>query len=199
MSAPSRAIAGASTLVTLALAACSSDGSGGQGDQDQDGAGQPRPCGALEASEAGGEAVLGTGYEGFEPLDDELGIIAGPQGGFHLILNARIRGLEFGNTEDLLDPNNPSTSFAVYRADTDERIDMADCAVRLGYRPDQEEFGVLQRGISIILDVASEMEVEPLFDVMARVEVEIVDADGRHTRDERTVTLRPPTGPPQPP
>jgi hypothetical protein len=193
-----RAIAGACTVATLVLAACSSDESGGQG-EGGDGGGEPGACGALEASEAGGEAVLGTGNEVFEPLADELGIIAGPQGGFHVNLNARIRGLEFGNTEDLLDPENPSTAFAVFRADTDERIDMADCAVRLAYRADEEEFGVLQRGVSVILDVANEMEVEPLFDQPARIEVDIVDAEGRHTRDEQTVTLRPPTGPPLPP
>jgi hypothetical protein len=200
VSARSRhAIAVACTAATLVLTACSSDEGGGPGDQDEGSATQPGACGALDANEPGGEAAVGTGYQAFEPLGDELGILAGPQGGFHLNLNARIRGLEFGNTEDLLDPSNPSTSFAVYLADTDERIDMASCALRLGYRREDEEFGALQHGVSVILDVANQMEVEPLFDRMARLEVEIVDADGRHTRAERTVTLRPPNGPPVPP
>jgi hypothetical protein len=198
MSARSRRASAAWTAVAwLVLAACSSDEPGGG--QGEGGPG-PDTCGALEAREAGGEAVLGTGYEAFEALGDELAIIAGPQGGFHLNLNARIRGLEFGSVDDLLDPNNPSTAFAVYGADTDERRDMAECAVRLGYRPEQaDEFGVLQRGVSVILDVASETELEPLLAEPARLEVDIVDAEGRYTRDQRTVTLRPPSGPPVPP
>jgi hypothetical protein len=178
-------------IAALALStaiACSSEQAGtppaGDGDD----------CSAVSRGEAGGEAALGTGYDRYEPLGDELDIIAGPQGGFHLNLHARVRGIDFGNTEDLLDPRNPSTFFAIHRAGGEGRLDTALCPVRLGYRPEPgDDFATLQRGVNVVFDLQRD-EIDTLFDRPARLAVEVVDADGRHTGDERTVTLRAPDG-----
>jgi len=184
-----RRLAGAGIAAAIAClvgVACSSSdpGAGASGD-----------CAAVSRGEAGGEALLGTGYDDFEALGDEIHIIAGPQGGFHVNLNARIRGLDFGNTDDLLDPHNPSTFFATYLADSSQRVDSAQCPVRLGYRADGAgDFGVLQRGVNVVFDPSYWDGIESFFGRSARLEVEIVDDHGRHARDARTLTLRPPIG-----
>jgi len=188
------------TWLSICLtAACSSSGDGGDatdGDATDGDAtdGVDDGCAEIEPLEPGGEAALGTGYDGFEPLGEEIGIIAGPQGGFHVNLNARVRGLDFGNPEDLLDPRNPSTSFAIHRLD--ERLDIMVCPVRLAYEASDGEFGELQRGVSVVFELAGGQAIDELFDQVVRLEVEVVDADGRHSSDDRTVTLRAPAGTP---
>lgn len=59
---------------------------------------------------------LGTGEWDWEPLDsgDEIPVIQGPQGGFHLLGSVRVSGLEPGTADDLSDPNNPTTTFGVW-------------------------------------------------------------------------------------
>jgi hypothetical protein len=173
-------IACASAL--LATGACSSSG----GDDGAD------PCAGLEEREESGEATIGTGYEAYAELDDEIVIVGGPQGGFHLNLNARVLGLELGNSNDLLDPRNPSTVFGIFSADGRDRLDLDQCPVRVGYRPDGGDAGVLQRGVNVVFDVQGEDELTPLFDQPVLLRLDVVDADGRHTADERTVTVRAP-------
>ena len=59
-------------------------------------------------------AQLGSGELEWEAVDDdELEIIQGPQGGFHLLGSVRVAGIEAGDAEDLENPNNPTTRFDV--------------------------------------------------------------------------------------
>lgn len=179
-------------LATWAAVALASGCSAG-GDDAPDGDGDGSGCREIEAEEEGGEVELGTGYDAFVPLTDDIGIIAGPQGGFHLNLNARVRGLGLGNPGDLLDPENPSTVFGIYAADG-ERLDIDACPVRVGYQADGDD-GVLPRGVSVVFEVSSVDELEPLFDGPVLVRVEVTDARGRHAVDERTVVARAPPRP----
>jgi len=174
------------------MAACSSSGDDGVDDGGgDDGGDELDPCAGPRQRDQRGDVVLGTGYDEFEALTDEIRIIAGPQGGFHLNLNARVRGLDLGSSDDLLDPRNPSTAFAIFSADGGERLDLDECPVRTGYRPDGD-FGVLPRGISVLFDIDDAAELEPLFDHPVLLEVDVVDADGHHTSDQRTITVRAP-------
>ena len=185
----------AAWAAALALAGGCSAG-GDEGPPRDDGAGDGGDqggCDRIEPSdddEGDGEVALGTGYEAFEPLDDDIPIIAGPQGGFHLNLNARVRGLDLGDPDDLLDPENPSTAFGIYTAEG-ERLDIDTCPVRVGYRADGDE-GVLPRGVSVVFEVAGVEELVPLFDGPVLVRVEVVDSRGRYAADERTIVVRAP-------
>lgn len=184
-------------LATWAAAMALASGCSGGGDDDPggDGAGDGSGCRAIQVDEEGGEVEIGTGYEAFEPLTDDIAIIGGPQGGFHLNLNARVRGLELGDPIDLLDPENPSTVFGIYTAAGGERLDIDTCPVRVGYRADGEQ-GVLPRGVSVVFEVASVEELVPLFDGPVLVRVEVVDVQGRRAADERTIVVRAPPRPP---
>ncbi len=63
-----------------------------------------------------GPAVdLGTGELDFEPLDDgdELAIVLGSQGGYHLYGSFRSHGVVAGDSRSLTEPTNPTMEFDV--------------------------------------------------------------------------------------
>lgn len=63
-----------------------------------------------------GPAVeLGTGELAFVPLadGDELDVIFGPQGGYHVLGSVRTLDIEPGDTEDLANPRNPEVVFSL--------------------------------------------------------------------------------------
>lgn len=182
----------AAWAAAIALASGCSEG----GDDAPDGAGDGdgAGCEGIEPGGESGEVEIGTGYEGFEPLADDIAIIAGPQGGFHLNLNARVRGLDLGDPGDLLDPENPSTLFGIYTAQGGERLDVDACPVRVGYQAVGDQ-GVLPRGVSVVFDVADVEELVPLYDEPVLVRVEVLDAQGRYAADERSIVVRAPPRP----
>lgn len=61
---------------------------------------------------------LGTGELEFEPLSDgdEILVIHGPQGGYHLLASLRAVGIEAGSHLDLSDSSNPSFEIEVTHA-----------------------------------------------------------------------------------
>lgn len=187
----------AAWVAALALGGgCSSGGDDTSPDDEGegDGAGDDgavHGCDGIDLSEEGGEVAIGTGYDAFEALADDIQIISGPQGGFHLNLNARVQGLDLGNPDDLLDPQNPSTVFGIYTAGDRERLDIDTCPVRVGYRAEGDH-GVLPRGVSVVFDVEDGEELVPLFDGPVLVRVEVVDVRGRYTEDERPIVVREP-------
>lgn len=66
---------------------------------------------------------MGTGEWDWEPMEEgqEIDVIQGPQGGFHLLGSVRVAGLTAGSADDLSDPTNPTTRFWVVH----EGVDLA--------------------------------------------------------------------------
>ncbi len=61
-------------------------------------------------------ARLGAGEWEWETLEsgDEVAVIQGPQGGFHLLGSVQVSGIEAGDPDNLAEPDNPTTTFFVW-------------------------------------------------------------------------------------
>ena len=132
-------------------------------------------------------AELGTGENDFEAMDngDEVIVIQGPQGGFHLLGSVRVTGVERGDPKDLSDPKNPTTVFQVFRGT--ERIDAMGATFTQGL--DRVEPGVYEMvGRFLILDILADDEVDG--DTL-RVTVEVRDVNGVQVSDERSIVAIP--------
>lgn len=165
-------------LALAALAACGDDA-------------PPAECNA-----GGASAEVGSGTVEFEPLaaDAELEMIAGPQGGHHFILHARMRGLDPGDPTRPGDSSNPRTQFTIERTGG-EQVQLDQPPYRIGYAAGADGFAELPSGriVPFVEDLVAELDGERL-----RVTVEIVDRDGACARDDAEVTavLGPPLGAP---
>jgi len=131
---------------------------------------------------------IGTGALDFEPLAEgqELGIIAGPQGGYHFIINARIHDLLPGNPSTPGELGNPQTRFAIYLEDGTE-VEAPVSPYRLGYREDVDGWSVLPSGRILQLDqdrVVQDNLIPNIYGQDVRLEVKIRDARGDESSDE---------------
>ena len=128
---------------------------------------------------------LGTGTSSFEevPAEGELVLIAGPQGGHHFIVTARMRGLQPGDPTMPGTIYNPSTRFTVWNQDGDQ-LDIDPPAYRLGYEETDDGMFVLPSGH--IIQVREE-EVTALYGGRVKIRVEVEDATGATASDERWV------------
>jgi hypothetical protein len=151
------------------LAAC---GGGGDDGDPQDG-----------ASDATVE--LGTGTTAFEPLaeDSELVLVAGPQGGHHFIVHARMSGLLPGDPTQPGLLENPATRFTV-RDEAGDRLDVNMAPYRLGYEPDGDAY-VLTSGH--IVQVVEEAVASLYAGARTHIAVEVTDSDGESASDDRWV------------
>jgi hypothetical protein len=136
-----------------------------------------------------GTAELGTGTTEWEPIADRgepgLDLFAGPQGGHHFVVHARIRGMAPGDPELPGQITNPSTRFAVFRSDG-VQVDLMFPPYRLGYIEHPDGFHHLTSGR--ILQVHEEV-VADLIGEVVRITLSVEDADGVTDQDERTVTV----------
>ncbi len=136
-----------------------------------------------------GSIELGTGEGGFEPMPDEVRLVYGPQGGFHIVGHARITGLTPGNLVDPADPSNPTTRFRAIFVDTGEStnpdVSATSCGLRLGYQTSGST-ATFPSFVEIRYDVA--LAPSQIFDRDVRVIVEIIDSTGGYARDEKIVT-----------
>lgn len=133
-----------------------------------------------------GVVELGTGTIAFEPLADEgeLGLVAGPQGGFHFIVHARMQMMAPGNPEEPV--STPSTRFSAYLEDGTQ-IDLRNPAYRIAYE-DEEGDGWFELPSGRILQI--ENQYEPgLYGQRVRVRVTVIDNQARYADDERWVTV----------
>lgn len=128
---------------------------------------------------------LGTGTTSFEPVaaDSDLTLVAGPQGGHHFIVTARIRGLQPGDPAMPGTIYNPSTRFTVWSEDG-EQLDIDPPAYRLGYEQADDGMFVLPSGH--IIQVREE-EVAALYGGRVKLRVEVEDSTGASASDERWV------------
>ncbi len=134
---------------------------------------------------------IGTGALDFEPLTEGqgLGIVAGPQGGYHFIINARMHDLLPGDPSSVSALGNPLTRFAIYLED-DSRVDIMAQPYRLGYRDGPDGWYELPSGRILQLSdelIANEDLIPEIYGQNVRVEVEIRDARGDEARAEQWV------------
>ncbi len=143
---------------------------------------------AAEGTDLPPEVILGTGLEAWVPLadGDDVGIVQGPQGGYHVFGSVRATGLDPGNPLDLYAECNPTTEFRAYRGDV--RVDLGASTYRQGLDPGPEPYHEMI-GRLIILDIASPAELDG---VALRLEVTITDHDGLTASDQRMVVARAP-------
>ena len=129
-------------------------------------------------------AEVGTGLSGFEEMaaDSEQVLVAGPQGGHHFIVTARMQGLEPGDPEMPGTIYNPATRFTVWNQ-AGEQIDIDPPAYRLGYQREDDIY-VLPSGHIIQV---REDEVPAMYGVPVRIAVEVTDATGAQATDERWI------------
>lgn len=152
------ALAGAA----LALTGCSGDSGG--------------------ADAATAHAEIGTGMFEFERLVEgqPLELYAGPQGGHHFLVHARMRGLTPGDPRQPGLPGNPTTFFRVLD-ENGERVDIPEVR-QLGYTPDPRAGGwyALPSGRILLID---NLLVRDLYGQTVTIEMEIRDAEGRSAGD----------------
>lgn len=134
-------------------------------------------------------AEIGTGAAAFEGLSDTLEVIAGPQGGHHFILNARMIHLSPGDPRNPGSSRNPTTRFTVFRDGLAIDLDQPD--YRLGYKETDDGFHVLPSGRIVQLEEAALVGLDGK---VVRVEVEIRDSSGESAHDEaEVIAVVPPT------
>ena len=145
-------------------------------------------CGSDPKADAGPQEIeLGTGGLNFEPLadDQDLLLVAGTQGGYHFVVNARIRGFLNGNPSVPDELGNPQTRFTMFD-EGGRQIDIMPRPYRLGYRAAEDVWFELPSGR--ILQVDQELvisgDIAALYDQKVRIVVEIRDAQGTEASDE---------------
>ncbi len=132
---------------------------------------------------------LGTGVDEFVPLEDgdEMAVILGPQGGYHLDGSLRVQGIDPGNEDDLGDPRNPLTVFEAVVDDGTVVSGLAG-ATSVEYRQGikaSETPGVYEMvGRRILLDIQDDSELQGR---TLTVSVTVEDVDGVVLTDERDV------------
>jgi len=132
-------------------------------------------------------AELGTGTTDYETLtaDQSLVLFAGPQGGHHFIVHARMQRMAPGDPARPGITENPVTRFSVFDAGG-EQVDLMLPPYRLGYRMEESDSEWLYLPSGRILQLF-EPEVARLFGTSVRIHVSVTDADGRSAEDDITV------------
>jgi hypothetical protein len=148
----------------------------------------------IDARTPGGAAQLGTGTTAFQTLepDQELGLVAGIQGGYHFHVHSRIREMSPGDPEGAA-PENPTTLFAVYREDGTQ-IDKRFPPYHIAYEPDDlvPAHYVLPSGRILQIENA---EVPGIYGTRVQITLRVSDVEGRVATDERWVMVVPYAGP----
>jgi hypothetical protein len=188
-------LSGAARLV-LALglfgaAACSSAGAGSDGGPDPGapdarpfcypGGGTPTPGAVVELRTARDGVGLVAVNE-----NEQVDVYAGPQGGFHFYLHARIRGLSPGDREQPPEAN-PATLFSLYLEDG-TLISAVPCAYPLTYEVDDD--GELALPYAPIVQIEAE-RVPAIYGQRVRIKVEVMDGEGRYATTEATIVAVP--------
>ena len=128
------------------------------------------------------QAVLGTGDWQWESLQegDDIAVIMGPQGGYHLLGSLRVSGIEPGDPKDLSHPDNPTTRFSVW---FEERNLTENAVFVQGLDPVSEDmppYAFEMLGRFAILDILDDDELDG---VELRFEVEVQDVHGNLASD----------------
>lgn len=143
------------------------------------------PDGRPDGNSPGVLVELGTGTTAFEPLEENQTLIlwAGPQGGHHFIVHARMQGLTPGDVTMPGTPDNPRTEFSAYDQDG-VQVDLMLPPYALGYRDGGDGWQYLPSGRLLRTDEAL---VAPLFGNPVLIRVDAWDPSGRHGSDQRWI------------
>ena len=187
-------------IAAALLSGCGDDdgpGDGGDGSESDAATvckpiGDPDECFPIEASHPEGSVELGTGFDGWRPMDEEELLSYGLQGGFHFNVHARMSGLAPGNPSNSLDECNPRTRFRAFFEDGTHINAGGECPLLLGYTPENGEYVLAAGPLELQFDTC--LRSEDLFGREFRLVVEVIDAEGRYAIDEQLVTARAPTG-----
>ncbi|MCP4446624.1 MAG: hypothetical protein GY811_14950 [Myxococcales bacterium] len=141
---------------------------------------------------------IGTGTTAYEPLikGQELGLVAGIQGGYHFVINARMQNLLPGDPSMPNALGNPQTRFSVYLEDG-SRVDNTAPPYRLGYRAEMDDWFEMPSGRILQLDddlIADDDLLDKIFEQETRLVVEVRDARGDEATHEATVVAVPGEG-----
>ncbi len=173
----------ASCLITVATGGCASE------DEPDDSS-----CWRKATSTPRGSIELGTGIYAYEPMPDAVDLVYGLQGGFHFDVRAHMRGLDPGDTIDVLSKRNPTTRYQAFYENGDPitpNLTPDGCGITLGYAPASAGDGfTFPPGELRFPDGVT----SGIFDRQYRVVVEIIDAFGGYARDEKLVIAREPVG-----
>jgi hypothetical protein len=142
-----------------------------------------KPDSAVTPGEAWVE--LGTGAVDFEevPAEGDFVLVAGPQGGHHFVVSARMHGMQPGDPMAPGTMQNPSTRFSVWNEEG-QQIDVQPPPYRLGY--EEVGGGVFTLPGGHIIQVEEEF-VPSLYGARVRIRVELEDQTGARVSDERWV------------
>jgi len=141
------------------------------------------------ADAAPAAVTVGTGYDAFESLTDgdDIYVVQGPQGGFHVFGSFWATGIDPGDPDNLQDPGNPSSEFRVF--DSGTRIDIVEAnGFTQGLEPIDGTPGVGTIGRFVILDITDDAQLDGH---TIRLEVTVTDVHGATASDARTLTAIP--------
>ncbi len=146
-----------------------------------------------DASHVPGVVELGTGSATWTPIvnEQQLGLVTGPQGGHHFIVNARMHDLAPGDPQHPGVPADPYTTFAAFEPTGagETQIDLMNPPFRLGYADgDGDGWPELPSGRILQLQ---EPFVPGVPGMRIHLVVTIKDKDGKMASDERFVIARP--------
>jgi len=147
-------------------------------------------AGDLQVPDLDPDLQLGTGVDAFVALDDgdEVEVVFGPQGGYHVDGSLRVQGIDPGDEDDLGDPRNPLTVFQVRREDGAIVSGLQGAEAiefRQGIRTAEMPGTYEMVGRRILLDIRSDAELEGQ---TLTISVSVEDANGVDLYDERAVT-----------
>ena len=130
-----------------------------------------------EAELGGGDEVSGA----FEPLEpeEEVELFFGPQGGYHILVRPRVRGL-------FPDESRIDTRFSAFLGDA--RVDPFECPHHPLYEVDPADGDYLLGSLTTLIIVnerVPEVDGQPIL-----IRMEALDRSGNYATDERTVVPR---------
>ena len=166
--------------VLLLLTGCPTAGGPGSGDpNDPDGTGEP----AVD---------IGTGEIEFVPLEDgdDLALVEGPQGGYHLFGALRCKGIVAGDPDSLAETTNPTMAFGIDHG-LDSLIASAPFTQGLDEAPESEDpwtHWMLDREARLNIPLGDDVLLDG---ETVEFSITITDTDGTVVEDTVSVVLFP--------
>jgi hypothetical protein len=150
------------------------------------------PCWPMDATTPGGSVELGTGFDTFEPMPDQIALEYGPQGGFDIPARSRMTGMAPGDPSNVLDPKNPRTRIRSFFVDTGAPNTNGTCGGRFGYVADTTPSGSYDMPYYVQVEWDTSLLAADLFGKQFLVVLEVIDGNGLYAIDQKTVTALPP-------